>query len=110
MRATRLARRGADSWTTTSTPTSVSFPATYSAAARSPTVVSWSPVLVVSIRNRSWQRPTTSSAAVSVIRPSYQARVSPIIGPGTSAAVSALNLPPLPPVGGEVTGRNVIDV
>ncbi|WP_433292755.1 hemerythrin domain-containing protein [Actinoplanes sp. CA-030573] len=33
-----------------------------------------------------------------------------IDGPGTGGAVSSLNLPPLPPVGGETTGRNVIDV
>lgn len=30
--------------------------------------------------------------------------------PGTAAAVSSLNLPPLPPVGGETTGRNVVDL
>ena len=30
--------------------------------------------------------------------------------PGTASAVSALNLPPLPPMGGEITGRNVVDV
>jgi hemerythrin-like domain-containing protein len=29
---------------------------------------------------------------------------------GMCAAVSSLNLPPLPPVGGETTGRNVVDV
>jgi hemerythrin-like domain-containing protein len=29
---------------------------------------------------------------------------------GTCAAVSALNLPPLPPVGGETTGRSIVDV
>jgi paraquat-inducible protein B len=29
---------------------------------------------------------------------------------GSAAAVSALNLPPLPPTGGEITGRNAIDV
>jgi hemerythrin-like domain-containing protein len=33
-----------------------------------------------------------------------------LIGSGTSAAVTSLNLPPLPPVGGETTGRNVVDV
>lgn len=57
--------------------------------------------------------PTTSVAAVVSIRPSYQpgvGRVCPERGAGTAAAVSALNLPPLPPTGGEITGRNVIDV
>lgn len=33
-----------------------------------------------------------------------------MIVPGTARAVSTLNLPPLPPVGGETTGRNVVDV
>jgi hypothetical protein len=47
------------------------------------------------------------------IRPSYQygvAVVSPESGPGNAAPVTSLNLPPLPPVGGEATGRNVVDV
>jgi hypothetical protein len=74
MRATRFVRVGADSYSAGSMPTSASFSATYSAAARSPTVVRGSPVLVVSIRSRSRQMSTTSSAAVSFIRPSYQAR------------------------------------
>ncbi len=30
--------------------------------------------------------------------------------PGITRPVTALNLPPLPPVGGEATGRNVVDV
>src|SRR5690606_16426741 len=42
-------------------PTSSSLPATYSAAARSPALVSRSPVLVVAMRSRSWQSATTSS-------------------------------------------------
>ncbi len=36
--------------------------------------------------------------------------VWPEIDSGSARAVSALNLPPLPPVGGETTGRNVVDV
>src|SRR5213078_1483138 len=62
-RATTLVRPGALSWTTGSSPTSASFSATYSAATRSPTLVSLSPVLVVSMRSRSWQICTTSSVA-----------------------------------------------
>jgi hemerythrin-like domain-containing protein len=33
-----------------------------------------------------------------------------VIVSGTEGAVPALNLPPLPPIGGETTGRNVVDV
>jgi Hemerythrin HHE cation binding domain len=33
-----------------------------------------------------------------------------VIGSGRPGAVPSLNLPPLPPVGGETTGRNVVDV
>ncbi|GIE95148.1 hemerythrin [Paractinoplanes rishiriensis] len=54
--------------------------------------------------------PVTSSAAVVVIRPSYQPGFDGMLLPGTAAAVSSLNLPPLPPVGGETTGRNVVDL
>src|ERR671910_3373071 len=61
MRATTLARPGADSRMRASTPTSVSFWATYSAAGRS--LQSPPPRFVVSIRMRSEVNSTTSSSA-----------------------------------------------
>ena len=61
-RATRLVRFGCDSRTVGWTPTSLSRPATYSAALLSPGP-EWSPGLVVSILIRSRQMSTTSSWA-----------------------------------------------
>src|SRR5215207_3314334 len=63
IRATTLARPGADSRTRASTPTSVSFCATYSAAGRS--LQSPPPRFVVSIRMRSEVYSTTSSPATA---------------------------------------------
>ncbi len=68
-----------------------------------------SPVLVVSMRSRSRQRPTTSSAAVTSIRLSYQGLVSPARPTGTGAACPSPS-PRCRRFGGETTGRNVVDV
>ena len=63
-----MPRPGApESSTSTSYPTSVSFAATYSAASRSPTVPSGSPVLVVSIAMSCEASSTTSSSAALVM-------------------------------------------
>ena len=63
----------------------MSFPATYSAASRSPTVPSGSPVLVVSIAMSCEASSTTSSSAALVMVTSYH-RVE---GPRTSAILAA---------------------